>query len=1018
MGPAAAEALRARSAAPEPALSFSPERPKKAAASTSPRLPEPDRSGEGFAAGALALGSVSSSSLPSVLPGESASAAAAPAPPPEGEEPLEDSLTLSEDLPSELCAPSPQDLRAVEALPSYAQASADSSAGTPQEGPGGSDAKAAQAAPESGSRSPFADIFAFGGEDGDADLAKLPSWMRSPPRAWDGFSAADAGAEAPALHLPRRSAAEPQDLRAPGLASPQRAARPLPRGSHLSASQGSDAQPQGARSPAPAAREAAGRAATGGSVGAPPEAPSEELAALREIVRAQEKVILGGDGGSSGARMVRAWREKVFEVLVRSEALEAENARLRRRASRGDAARRLRDVEERDGMWAQRVKLLEAELSRQRAALRKKGGELEAERAHRRRVQKAGECLARQLHTVRDGAVAAKEWLGKEGGAAEGGVAAGAQRLLQMEARLRASARKLETLSAALAHKEVRLRNAAAAAETDRRLWNAERRKEEVAALVTFCDRMLSSASGAKEESSQKAAKDGPKDGPKDLPKDRPARRAARRLRLLAEGKGSAIAESKALGVGAGRGLVAAAAPGLAGVLPECELAMRGVFLSVDRACSGGAPRGKVPLARLVEALRRTPVLGKLARGWVGRRAWAQALEALDALCERHAAGGGGAYDVTWGEFLLLFLPEVQSAEPSPAQALLRLKAEESARRKGRWDAAGPEDAAMQRDLALEGLCLRLHAPAAQADSGAAQFAAMGESALRKECLRLCAERAFLLRRLGEDATWMARREEATAGAFRWELLRSSQRIEDLREELSSAAGEAKAQHRRAESAEAHALRSREEDADARLEAQAKVDALRQQLAEERHRHAAAVRRGEGDTRERERKQEALASLLRRDVARLQVSLRQAQRDAQGLRRAAAKESASAEALREKDAAIARLKGERDAALRALQEAQRDAERRRQRERPRVSSAELRGEVQRREERRVKAIRRIAAGNAAAHGRTKRRALQQRYAARRAPTAPLIHEAMPAIARARRLRELEGLAEELLAASA
>ncbi|EGB05906.1 hypothetical protein AURANDRAFT_66104 [Aureococcus anophagefferens] len=353
--------------------------------------------------------------------------------------------------------------------------------------------------------------------------------------------------------------------------------------------------------------------------------------------------------------------------------------------------------------------------------------------------------------------------------------------------------------------------------------------------------------------------------------------------------RGSAASRARAAGAAAAAAAAEERARGA--VALDAEALMRGVFCALD-----GGDAGAVPRAALRAALRGDERLGDLMRHWVGAEGWGDVLDALDA-----RLGGGG--DVTWGEVLLLFVPDAADAGAPPVAATA---------------AAPPPE--------LE-LALVLSAPAPGGEA-APRLGALGAPRLRAECLRLVRDRAALLRACAASARAAARSRDDAALLWRHELrlatLDRDRAVRDARAaeaargdaEARLAAADAARAAAAADTAAAAAADAARADADRRRGAAALDDARAargRELDEARAAGRAAAADAARLAAERDAAVEA-ARALERDAGRAEDRLAAA--EARG-RREAARDG------RARDGELRRLRRERGALLALLREHER-----------------------------------------------------------------------------------------------
>lgn len=189
----------------------------------------------------------------------------------------------------------------------------------------------------------------------------------------------------------------------------------------------------------------------------------------------------------------------------------------------------------------------------------------------------------------------------------------------------------------------------------------------------------------------------------------------------------------------------------------------------------------------------------------VGNGAWHRALDSMEArLCgllpaapdaaERRSdlrckhAAATRATTVTWGEFLLMFVPSAGPAEEAYNDDLLALggagNGHVAARRLHDKDTGGAAFGAVSEDAAAmlqmivpdhwsagDGLAPGEASRGPRSSSRAAVgLAALGVGQLRREAQRLTRERAFLIRVIKDDAEAISRRAEAVHEQYRHEM--------------------------------------------------------------------------------------------------------------------------------------------------------------------------------------------------------------------------------------------------------
>lgn len=198
-------------------------------------------------------------------------------------------------------------------------------------------------------------------------------------------------------------------------------------------------------------------------------------------------------------------------------------------------------------------------------------------------------------------------------------------------------------------------------------------------------------------------------------------------------------AELSALSLNAEEGTDAA----LPVLRPEAEAVARSVFCELD-----AAGRGCVDRKELSTALREEPRLRRLMSHWIGERAWDRTLESLEAeLGLRHELDDDAPeerrLDVTWGEFLLLFVPKAAGDVDSPEPLTL----------------------AHTRDVNDH-------------------FDMLGLEALRLEARRLARERQAMSRALASTERSALRARDEVALLWRHETTANRRRIEQLERDI------------------------------------------------------------------------------------------------------------------------------------------------------------------------------------------------------------------------------------------
>jgi hypothetical protein len=264
-------------------------------------------------------------------------------------------------------------------------------------------------------------------------------------------------------------------------------------------------------------------------------------------------------------------------------------------------------------------------------------------------------------------------------------------------------------------------------------------------------------------------------------------------------------ADRRAWLAGAKRGQAAQpsfAAPGrgraggmpILGLRPECEAMMRAVFRRLD---SNG--RGMVDGRRLVEVLGRDSGVAKMMERWVGARVWAQALRCLEAKVASLPEEGA---TLTWGEFLLFFLPdpEEEDGQQGGTSAFVRQKGARG------WGAAvGSMSQQLQGKAQVEleeeeEALLCLVVPEGWADTSVQlREGTLAPDQMRRELRRLGKERTFLLKLVRQGAEQLMDRAERIRLRYVDEIVGLQRRVEELGEETGALREQAEGARREAE---------------------------------------------------------------------------------------------------------------------------------------------------------------------------------------------------------------------------
>ncbi|KAJ1453275.1 hypothetical protein M885DRAFT_619171 [Pelagophyceae sp. CCMP2097] len=604
-------------------------------------------------------------------------------------------------------------------------------------------------------------------------------------------------------------------------------------------------------------------------------APPTEAELLRTENAALKRVLqlqeaeMAAAGRAPAEAVLRKWREAVFESLVREASMQLT---LRGFSAKAKAA--AAELAARDGaaLVAQhRATALAAsvELHRQRADC----ADANAEAARRALVEARAVAEQRGAFSTQLQQVLKTARFNFETTDASALMTA-LSRHDEHAAQLERAAARLQALKQLFAQRDVRLRNATAALAAEKRLWRREREAAELAAL--------------KEVRADAA----------DAADDRRTTDDAEDDRQPADGVA------------------------LDGLRPEAEALMRGIFC--DNDVEG---RGAVPASLLRAALRSDGALEELMKHWVGSAAWSEALDKMDTFMAEHSG------DVTWGEFLLLFIRQPASYIYAVVQGRRRLVRPEKHEVDDCVEAMVREQGVAVKAATYNDLepMLRLtfrNAPENDDDPrGAASLDRLGVDALRHEARRLTRERAALLKALKATSTLSRRVRDEAALEWRHELSAQTRRadkagkdVKELQRRLADVAAELKAAEVRATEARSAAVTHAERSENCLAAAQAAVDneaarsreALRREIDHATQREA----RLERDVRTYAAERDAALAASRR-LERDAKQAADAADDAQG--RAASQKRGAAK-LAEAD--VAAVKRERAALLHALRQAE------------------------------------------------------------------------------------------------
>lgn len=543
------------------------------------------------------------------------------------------------------------------------------------------------------------------------------------------------------------------------------------------------------------------------------ELVKRQLTAMTRVVKLQEEAM----ATSPAHEMVLGkWRQTVFELLVQRSLAPPETA--------VESTRE--DLNELDETRLELEVALEKATALEARCLASEGREAKAAAdadAARARVDQVERCRTADVSSLR--ALKAAADVAQQSFASEADLLVSLAKHDENAARLEACAKRLAVMRRLFAQRDVKLRNAAAALEADRRLWDRERRDAELKALGQA---------------------------------------------------GASVSEFEATP--------------LPSLRPEAEALMRSVFCDLDIEGRGAVARGA-----LAAGLRADARLGRLMRHWVGALAWKSALDAIDTgLGQQLRDDDDERDDVTWGEFLLLFVARERRSTTPPAQLEAALR-------------------------------LSLPVPHEDTPEESSSFDALGVEALRAEVGRLARDRSALVRALKASEIAAARARDQAGLQWRHKERAANLKIDQLERDL-------RAQAQLLRDAEAAATRLRE-----RADADLAVHASRAQSVETSLRTALANKDADLDAQTRDahraadeaaaerRRLETRAAAAEHDrdaqLAQLQALERDAARFKDDLAHQQADFAQRTQAqLQAHDNQLAALRRERDALLRILRE--------------------------------------------------------------------------------------------------
>ncbi|CAM9321865.1 unnamed protein product [Scytosiphon promiscuus] len=699
----------------------------------------------------------------------------------------------------------------------------------------------------------------------------------------------------------------------------------------------------------------------------------------------------GGKGSQSDvARLLAAWRAEVLKLLLQrgvdAEVAAEESRRARKTVSEEREASGRAETAAKSLM--QRALAAEAEAELLGIKLTHAFEEL--------REDRAGRCTAEASSVGHATAVRSlSEWVqGFVARASEGFFereALLARAVAKMEAfseRLGLAAGRVQMLETLLQHKEVQLRNSRAALVADRRVWLLERRDREIAALSSKAtNRRASPASSATSHRRKHHPGTGGTGRREHTPLDASHRQSPGGTRAKGVGiRGEVHGEICGGPSEAWGGAMAIQAPLLEGLRPECEAVMRALFCRVDRLGTGA-----VRARRLLSVLRSDCGVSEVMEAAVGRPRWRAALDSMEAaLCDstgatrsescspgllsEHdrsavavqteanvSAGSRGSSpsaerNVTWGEFLLFFLPSAGSADDAYNAGLVShagghgVAGLGGARHRSSSFGTVSEDAAAMLQMVVPdrwtadggggggGGTSRTNSGTVTAWGAATAgrggdavlgpgLAALSVGQLRREVLRLSRERGYLLALVREDSRLGRRRAEAVHDQYRYELRALHYRTGELERSLEQVSSRADAEEEKAKVAQEDLSRSLEEAAKVEQEWKSRVDAAMTEKSGALEELSREASKSANTARERISRLEAQHSLALRENGKASVRLRALERELARIKssmkaEADVEKAALEERMRAGESKLATARRERNALLAALRDLQ------------------------------------------------------------------------------------------------
>lgn len=598
-------------------------------------------------------------------------------------------------------------------------------------------------------------------------------------------------------------------------------------------------------------------------------------------------------------KLLNCWRKEVLRLMVQGASDKIVSAQTaattastleKERKAQLAAENKLSVLSAKQTAAQAEVELLSSRLAtvtEEANTTKQKCRKLEAEN----RAHAAAEVAVKETVSAFSSMAAADNYMGKGAEVAES-----LARLEGFSTRLTQAAGHLKVIELLQRRREVQLRNEKAALAADRRVWSLERERRELAAIALTPSNnithnkpntKLTTAGGASQQ---------------------------RTINKSTSSNLSAVGDV------------------VRGLRSECEAVMRAIFCKLDSSDSGC-----VDAALLVQVLRDDSGVSRLMTQAVGEACWAEALNILEAkLCnvDGEETKKGGA-DVTWGEFLLCFIPSPRTSanteRPSPLQAFLynstRTNKNANIMSSSKSSRGGGSNMRGTDISALSLAPLQMVLPDGWGGEGGPhddyelRLETLSVRQLRGEVQRLAKERAFLMEKISEDGSQWSARVEAAYDQFRHEIQYLSEEVRRLEDEVDKAqtasvrarseAGELKkqlnimqAQATEAEDAWQRRLKQALADGDARATAASSSAAVSASL-----------------TAERQTRLEAELTVLRREQGKAAVAQRALERTLSRAKESAEMAAAQAKVeLAAKEQELAGVKRERNSLLAAIRE--------------------------------------------------------------------------------------------------